>query len=727
MPEPAFESAVRATDAYLADETRLFPFFVALDDGGEYARFVQRFSGLRGIQEIRLHGFCPEADAEPDIDALKDALARRGGRSFILLGVGDAVRLFAPHLVDDLRGTAGGGKLVVPCRGARGTLERLAARDGKFAERQVAFASRGAPRPVEIHAKDIPVEAVDGLKGLLAELENGGAEPLCARTDRPLRDVSQVRSVFDAWKRRHPALPFTEGLLADAQWLELLRDDRLENGAIDHWHTFLRLRQEPPPKDSYLAFALGRTENAAQWRDQLVFSLLEVKRDDPRFDRFAAERKELLGKLGGQGWTPAAGAEYAAKAGFIGGEDRWAYLTDLTMRERMAVVSSLSGLESVPSGIAETDPRLADYLRDFIFHGPEAETLTAYFRDYKRCKVLNRVEPEFLATVERLAMERPFNSLRTRGAELDLRRNAETGLYWLDALGCEYLGYIQARARELGLAFTTTIVRANLPTITCHNRDFYDSWPSAVKTMSKALDRIKHGEASVDYMNTKTPEHLPAELDAVEQSLNWIAETLAGRKVRRVLLVSDHGASRLAVIHEHENRWTMATKGEHSGRCCPKAEINEKPDCATEEETPDGKPFWVLANYDRFRGGRKASVEVHGGASIEEVVIPLIEFTLAGKQVSVRNETATVKLGNAETPVLRLFSPDHPKDVSVVVDGIRYPASESGQDGRYLVPLTGFKRAGHYHGLVLEGENEIASISFDAEGRAARIRNDDFF
>ena len=727
MPIPSFERAVRATDAYLADETRLLPFFVALDDGGEYTRFVQHFSGLRGIQELRLHEFCPETDAEPDIDALKDALSARAGRSAILLGVGDAVRLFAPHLVDDLRGTAGGGKLVIPCRGARGTLERLAARDGKFAERQVDFATRGAPRPVEIYAKGIPVEAVEGLRGLLAELENGGSEPLYARTDRSLQDVSQVRSMFDAWKRRHPTQPFIEEMLTDAQWLELLRDDRVENRPIDHWRTFLRLRQEPPPKDSYLAFALGRTEQASQWRDQLVYSLLDVAREDPRFNRLAMERKELLGQLGGQGWTSATGAEYAARAGFIGGEDRWAYLTDLTMRERMAVVSSLAGLESVPDGIASTDSRLADYLRDFIIHGPEAETWTAYFRAYKRCKVLNRIEPEFLATVERLAMERPFNSLRTRGAELDRRRSSETGLYWLDALGCEYLGYIQARARELGLVFTTTIVRANLPTLTCHNKDFYDSWPSTVKTMSKTLDRVKHGEGIIDYMNTKTPEHLPAELDAIEQALNWIAETLAGRKARRVLLVSDHGASRLAVIHEHENRWTMATKGEHSGRCCPKEEINEKPDCATEEETPGGKSFWVLANYDRFSGGRKASVEVHGGASIEEVVIPLIEFTLAGKRVSVRNETPTVKLGNAETPLLKLFSPDHLKDVSVVVEGVRYPATEEEQNGCYLVPLAGFKRAGHYNGLVLEGDNEVASISFEAEGRAARIRNDDFF
>ena len=61
---------------------------------------------------------------------------------------------------------------------------------------------------------------------------------------------------------------------------------------------------------------------------------------------------------------------------------------------------------------------------------------------------------------------------------------------------------------------------------------------------------------------------------------------------------SDHGASRLAVINNTENKWRMATDGKHSGRCCPVNEIDEKPDTATEEHE-----FWVLANYDRFKGG----------------------------------------------------------------------------------------------------------------------------
>lgn len=728
MPEETFESAVRAASAYLADEARRVPFFVALDDGEEYARFTQFFSGQLGLASTCLHDFCPEEDSEPDIDRLREALAKRESKPALLLGVGDAVRLFAPHLVDDLRGLSVAGKLIVPCRGAREMLSQLAQRDGKFAERQVAFGKRGALHPVEVYGRDVPVNAVHGLRNLLAALENGGLETIRARTDRALRDVSMVRTTFDAWRRTHESLPFTEEMLSADQWSEMLLDDHLEGEKIDHWRTFLRLRKDPPPKDSYLAFALEGTTDAAQWHDRVVSALLDLKRTDSRFSRFAKERKELLRQLGGLGWTNARGADYASRLGFIDGADRYAYLTNLTKPERQAIVSSLAGLESVPKSIGNSDPSLGDYLRDYVFTGVEAETLTAYFRDYKRCKLLNQIEPDFLETVERLATQRPYNRLKTRGAVLDALKDPDTGLFWIDALGCEYLGYIQARARNMGLALSTTVVRANLPTLTCYNRDFYDSWPSSVKMASKRLDDIKHDGDSGDYQNTKTPDHIPAELDAIDQALDWIAEALAGRKARRILLVSDHGASRLAVIHECENRWEMASRGLHSGRCCPKAEIGEKPDCATEEDAPDGKTFWVLANYDRFRGGRKGSVEVHGGATLEEIVVPILEFTLAGRRIEVRNETPTIKLAAGMTPTLRLYSPDKPKNVSVIVDGVRYSASpDSGDNGHYLVPLSGFKQTGLHEGVVFDGDNEIAAVPFEVEGRAAKVRNDEFF
>ena len=36
----------------------------------------------------------------------------------------------------------------------------------------------------------------------------------------------------------------------------------------------------------------------------------------------------------------------------------------------------------------------------------------------------------------------------------------------------------------------------------------------------------------------------------------------------RAYIISDHGASRLAVLKHSETKWEMLNKGEHCGRCC---------------------------------------------------------------------------------------------------------------------------------------------------------------
>ena len=55
-----------------------------------------------------------------------------------------------------------------------------------------------------------------------------------------------------------------------------------------------------------------------------------------------------------------------------------------------------------------------------------------------------------------------------------------------------------------------------------------------------------------------------------------------------------------------------------------------------------------LPNYDRFKGSRKANVEVHGGATLEEVTVPIIEISYLNDAVEVKimpiDSTATLRV-----------------------------------------------------------------------------------
>ena len=165
----------------------------------------------------------------------------------------------------------------------------------------------------------------------------------------------------------------------------------------------------------------------------------------------------------------------------------------------------------------------------------------------------------------------------------------------------------------------------------------------------------------------------------------------------------------------------MQTKGEHSGRCCPVNEIDERPPCSTEEHE-----YWVLANYDRFKGSRKAYVEVHGGASLEEVLVPIIELTLKNASIEVQCITETTYSSFKEYPTVELFSISSLKNLSVRLNGKVYCASAI-DDNLYEVVFDDLKKIGTYTAEAYEGDDLIGEITFSVQKRTAKTNDDDWF
>lgn len=308
------------------------------------------------------------------------------------------------------------------------------------------------------------------------------------------------------------------------------------------------------------------------------------------------------------------------------------YLTDLTQPEKERVFEWLNVYgHGYTSGdltgiLRHIYPDLSDYLSSFRFRNG---LLDSYFESYKYQKVINRILPNFELIVDEQSRTLSFvDVLPARSAIVDKLDLAQAHAYFLDALGVEYLGYIQAKCNQYGLSANIMCGRCELPSLTCFNKDFVVTCESKGCAVSdiKSLDEIKHhGENSFDYQKVKIPVYLISELEVIDTLLKNIRAAIYSGYLSKAVIISDHGASRLAVLHETETLWRMATDGVHSGRCCPQNEIDVKPDSAIEAEG-----FWVLANYDRFKGGRKANVEVHGGATLQKLsmltrLLPFVE------------------------------------------------------------------------------------------------------
>ena len=264
-----------------------------------------------------------------------------------------------------------------------------------------------------------------------------------------------------------------------------------------------------------------------------------------------------------------------------------------------------------------------------------------------------------------------------------------------------------------------------MPTITAVNRQFYDQWNGGKKYKEEQLDNIKHKDkGGYFFTNDEDPIHIPAELSIIEKAVSTASMELGMHNCKSFVIASDHGASRLAVIKKQEVPYETDTKGEHSGRCC---KIFEGCDLPYKVED---NGFICLSDYGRFRGSRQANVEVHGGASLEEIVVPIITLTLkkqSGVQVKVLHpDDITADRRSGVTLDLYISEVSSPDKVVIIIEDKRY-VGKSEDNSHYSFALEDIKRARTkpYEAEVFDGEDLIGNITFKVKGKTAKI-NDDF-
>lgn len=136
----------------------------------------------------------------------------------------------------------------------------------------------------------------------------------------------------------------------------------------------------------------------------------------------------------------------------------------------------------------------------------------------------------------------------------------------------------------------------------------------------------------------------------------------------------------------------------------------------------------MLADYGRFRKSRAANVEVHGGASLEEVIVPVITLTLK------KQSDQIIKLINADsitsdrhagtTITLYISDVENRNGISIVIGDKSYSAICKDAT-HYIVLLDDYKRAKKdVFATIYDGDNLIGDVVFEIKGRTATIKND---
>lgn len=459
--------------------------------------------------------------------------------------------------------------------------------------------------------------------------------------------------------------------------------------------------------NDYLNFVLKKTSKSSELVKNIFRAILDVDWESENYQNLYEQRKDLIIELK----KPLPETMDFCKVISIKGEEAVYYLTDLTQPEKEKIIKWLSkyGLkyskDELVSILKNIYPDLASYMSSYRYKN---ELLDSYFDDYKYQKLTNHILPFFETIVDDQVTKMDFvTALKPRTSYVDKLDTQNSQVFFVDALGVEYVGFIQQKCSEYGLSTNILCARCELPSLTVFNKEFVSTFrDNGCQILDiKDLDEIKHhGKDSFDYEKEKTPIYLIRELEIIDELLTKIRASVFAGQYSKAIIISDHGASRLAVLHETENVWSMETKGEHSGRCCKISEINSKPDFAIEESG-----YWVLANYDRFKGSRRANVEVHGGASIEEVTVPIIEITqrISDIEAFIVDESKVITLGAKEYAIVKIYVGIKSNNISIKLDGNYYDAEKTDDPFIYSIKLLNYTKKGKFLIDIFNGSDVL--------------------
>lgn len=332
-------------------------------------------------------------------------------------------------------------------------------------------------------------------------------------------------------------------------------------------------------------------------------------------------------------------------------EERLNYLSAKDSKERIYILHLIgqwlrADAEAVHNceRLKEIYPSLLAYLDDDY---PD-EALNSYFRKYRFYKLTNTLPQD----EEQYFNDFDVDDYYFRYTFLADTVDDQTCVLWIDALGAEWAPLLKWALSVAcdGNVVTIKIAKAQLPSETCFN----EQWKQMTLPYYKydKLDKLAHKGVidDKDYYAC-IEEQLRFVFDITEKVNTLLKE------YSRIVVTGDHGTSRLAARFFHKNDGLHASKhvsvGSH-GRFCKVSSDYEYVLPTQRIVKEDGEMYYVFANYDHYSKSGFATGadddnptygEIHGGASPEEVLVPVItinskhEIPLTGKWCMPNNST----------------------------------------------------------------------------------------
>lgn len=758
-------------EAYCQKEITGHPLLVNTENAHDFQCLVKRMQLDGNKTCVFVHDYCGKG--LPQIDALFRDVKKKG--CFVVIGLSSYVMLLGKKRAEELMArlqelSVAGHVIVLLSHMKEIRLSRMQ-QDQHLSYRVLLL--EGDPTPLPSIYLASPEEnsfgqlVLPNIQALLEKLEQydpvGGETSFAVRTSLHKEVFSEsmysIRSSKGIYKELLRAFPVLKGDLEESwgtkedwerfaqEWKEclswgalaekhfgidahfsaILEREYEQADTYETWLYWLLLKVQGASENAYLSYALGKSRHWQDLWEHIFLSLSSLSFQMREFEKYCEGRKRLLeGQAIPATWV----SEYQDAIAQKGRDAIWYLFAGTAWEEKMLFqcLADYDYTKEEVMGVLKTHfPDLFAYMKSFTFtmHQKVPERLvpllTKYFDDYKWQKLMNHLTPDFKAQVNTLAEHRVYNQFPIRSLALSQMKKENTMMYFVDALGVEYLSYISEKCKTYGLLLSIQVVHGELPSITSQNTEFMN----ADVTNIKDLDALKHESQTYNYEKQKIPLHLVAELKAIDGVLQTIRDGLLMKEMKSAIIISDHGATRLAVLNDEEYGAEFIvgeSKGQHSGRCCQVEEDPGIPFAAYENG------YAVLANYMRFKGSRKADVEVHGGATLEETLVPLLQISLKPKDPMVEFQPTLVQLRKKEVGELLLVTNFDMADPYIIVNGKIYRGKLDTHRRRAIIPLPDMKRTHDYMADIYDGDTLLKEqVAFHVKKEVAKDNLGDIF
>ena len=411
---------------------------------------------------------------------------------------------------------------------------------------------------------------------------------------------------------------YEQGVPTDASIKAFVTADSIQREII-----LWKLNQQAKP-NTYLRYVLDNGVTTETFFECCVCVASKLLAH-PDAKRLAEERKRVMAEIGLQMVEPF----IPSFIEMIRTEPAWqkiAWLNNESNTEKAELLRILGGdySENVRKAVFAIYPEVCAYL---------SADADSYFTEYRQLKIQGKCTDAFAQKA--FECSREPKGVKSRNVLLqEYRDDGETALLVVDGMGAEWLPMIKALAERNGLHVVSALTGyVQLPTITETNKV---EWAKE-RTLPeiKELDNIAHNGAEAHTVKPNE-ENLRAQLEVISKTvLLAMGQGLANAKHKRVLVTADHGTSRLAICAWNQKivRTLEIPLGDTEildWRYCrnaPKSEDLEKPLVGE---------YAAVRGYNRLPKSGGKGFEVHGGATLEERLVPVIVFE---KGLARKNDT----------------------------------------------------------------------------------------